>query len=694
MASEFVGLSVEVQLSNGLIVTGVVADINQKSQKLILHNATLNINNIKQFSKIYIIQNTDIKDLQLISDKKVNNVNNNPLSPTSSYAKLPTAPTPPAQPQPQLSSTSIISPQLLPMYGSSTNLNHNPNIIPINNILPLGGIAAPPSNGTNLNSVLFKKGNNNNDVTKMPQSKPYMDDDEDEDALPTIKQNNVPYADPAIVSYSQHNISDNNSDATSNSTQKILSAALNNYSTKKNNSKINESNNDEDDLVDYDYSRNSQRKYKKRNQKSYFNSLKEQRSSSMQPNYSSKGSKYNTSPGRQRKGRRAETNQWANGDVNLFKDEEFDFQTNLGLFDKKKEWAKIRETNNIAPETLLVNLNRIKKDTVSPYRHRHHHSSGGNSTDGHPYYESAQVKLDIHENVLDSVASESDSEYESSNEDETTQNNIPGISKPSLIIFENSSGVVIPSLSESQASLLDHLTVNEYGIKEEITIENAGRDIAMMVIQALGGNRRINIHNHNSAPFVVILAGNNKSGAYAINAAKHLLNHECKVLVCLAATEDDVINSVAYQKRIFTLVGGKCIYQASNLPTKAVDIIVDGILGASQYLNNIIDENQRECIIGMMKWANSIQTPVVSLECPSGIHPYTGEIIDSNHYIKTKWTLALGLPRCGLTDSDLTGGILLADVGIPKTIYKTLGLKPSYHHPFADKYLTSIEYLK
>lgn len=161
--------------------------------------ATININNIKQFSKKYTIQNTDIKDLQLISDKKINNVNNNPLSPTSSYAKLPTAPTPPAQPQPQLSSTSIISPQLLPMYGSSTNLN--PNIIPINNIMPLGGIAAAaPSNSTNLNSVLFKKSNNNNEVTKMAQSKSFIDDDEDEDALPTIKQNNVPYADPAIVS--------------------------------------------------------------------------------------------------------------------------------------------------------------------------------------------------------------------------------------------------------------------------------------------------------------------------------------------------------------------------------------------------------------------------------------------------------------------------------------------------------------
>jgi len=71
-----------------------------------------------------------------------------------------------------------------------------------------------------------------------------------------------------------------------------------------------------------------------------------------------------------------------------------------------------------------------------------------------------------------------------------------------------------------------------------------------------------------------------------------------------------------------------------------------------------------------------------------------GEIIDTNHYIKTKWTLALGLPRLGLTNSDLTGGILLGDIAIPKSIYKTLGLKPSYHHPFADKYLASIELLQ
>lgn len=33
---------------------------------------------------------------------------------------------------------------------------------------------------------------------------------------------------------------------------------------------------------------------------------------------------------------------WAREDVNIFKEEEFDFQKNLDMFDKAKEFAKIR----------------------------------------------------------------------------------------------------------------------------------------------------------------------------------------------------------------------------------------------------------------------------------------------------------------------------------------------------------------
>lgn len=40
--------------------------------------------------------------------------------------------------------------------------------------------------------------------------------------------------------------------------------------------------------------------------------------------------------------RNTATNGWAGEDVNIFKEEEFDFQKNLDMFDKAKVFAEIR----------------------------------------------------------------------------------------------------------------------------------------------------------------------------------------------------------------------------------------------------------------------------------------------------------------------------------------------------------------
>ena len=73
-------------------------------------------------------------------------------------------------------------------------------------------------------------------------------------------------------------------------------------------------------------------------------------------------------------------------------------------------------------------------------------------------------------------------------------------------------------------------------------IENAGRTIAMLTLQALGGNRRIKPGNHNDKPLVVVLAGNNRMGAFALAAARHLANHDCHVKVWLMGTEAGLVN--------------------------------------------------------------------------------------------------------------------------------------------------------
>lgn len=62
------------------------------------------------------------------------------------------------------------------------------------------------------------------------------------------------------------------------------------------------------------------------------------------------------SPGRP--GRPAAGSLWSNSDVASYKMDEFDFQTNLEMFDKAKVFDEIRQLDGTAPETLLVNINQ------------------------------------------------------------------------------------------------------------------------------------------------------------------------------------------------------------------------------------------------------------------------------------------------------------------------------------------------
>ncbi|RKP38475.1 hypothetical protein BJ085DRAFT_29608 [Dimargaris cristalligena] len=77
---------------------------------------------------------------------------------------------------------------------------------------------------------------------------------------------------------------------------------------------------------------------------------------------SSRPSRGYDSPGQNRRtprqnGRKSDNHAWADECVDQFKEEEFDFQSNLGLFDKKKIFDEIRSNDPTDPETLLVNLN-------------------------------------------------------------------------------------------------------------------------------------------------------------------------------------------------------------------------------------------------------------------------------------------------------------------------------------------------
>lgn len=113
------------------------------------------------------------------------------------------------------------------------------------------------------------------------------------------------------------------------------------------------------------------------------------------------------------------------------------------------------------------------------------------------------------------------------------------VNKKRPVKIQTLSGVSCPAVSIQQMQEVERLSATEMGLSEEQQIENGGRGAAMMCLQALGGSRRIQPNNHNSAPVVVIMAGNNRTGAYAICAARHLSNHGCQVMAFIACSADE-----------------------------------------------------------------------------------------------------------------------------------------------------------
>ncbi|KAJ3288182.1 enhancer of mRNA decapping [Borealophlyctis nickersoniae] len=379
---------------------------------------------------------------------------------------------------------------------------------------------------------------------------------------------------------------------------------------------------------------------------------------------------------RQRKRRDVEA---FSGDVGGLSDD-FDFQAGLAQFDKRQIFSEIREADSTDPETLLVALNKRR-----PHQHFHAH---------------LQQKLGVHENVLDAAPSGdetgNDAEVESELESEGF-GDVDGTPRDGKkLMLKTIIGVPVPTVTPQEMLEIERIAISETGPSEEQMIENGGRGAAMLVLQALGGGRRIKPGNHNEGPLVVVLAGNNQIGAYGLCAARHLANHECNVIACVVGGEAELINTLAYQQKIFVPTGGKVSKGVVDLPhpsSQPVDLIIDALLGSQQTILDL-SEGDKYLVGDLMRWANENKAPVLAIDMPSGINATTGHPVSPSNHVNAKWTLALGLPKTGhLRAREAVGELFLADIGIPRVVFQK-GAKAGrvkYMPPFADKFLVGLE---
>lgn len=410
-----------------------------------------------------------------------------------------------------------------------------------------------------------------------------------------------------------------------------------------------------------------------------------------------------------------ESDGWATEDVTDFKDTDFDFQANLERFDKKMVFNEIRQNDATLPSDRLVAFNKIQSEVIP----------------GRTVASNGQVKYGHKEMVLPSKGSEWESdddrrEYAFEDDDDESYTSeiaappappIRRLSRPQL----NSDSIKLVATNTKKTCLctspvqmveLEHLMSESFGIPDTILTENAGRGVARLALQSLGGSTRFSYGNHNSRPVVVVFVGNSRTGARALAAARHLANRQVRILAlavgCVEDSQhraDEVLPEIRTQLKALESCKGTVVTRFEkfmgelNMIDSPPELVIDGLQGYQTTLEDLL-EGDCAAVKSCIEWANNRQrAAIVSLDIPSGLDSATG-IPNSTSipHINAKWVLSCGLPLTGIKNAYLTGTVspgdwdhYVVDVGFPRRSLQRGSLRRFGQMWFGAEWLLPLE---
>lgn len=223
--------------------------------------------------------------------------------------------------------------------------------------------------------------------------------------------------------------------------------------------------------------------------------------------------------------------------------------------------------------------------------------------------------------------------------------------------FVTADGVEVPAITTDQMREVDRVAIEETGPNLYQMMENAGRSLAAVALDQLDPD------GHGS---VVVMAGLGGNGGGGICAARHLANRGRDVVLVLS-DESRIDGVPGQQLEIFRSTPGRTV-PADEVAGLKPGLIIDALIGYS------LSGSPRERARQLIEWANSTDSPILSLDVPSGLDASTGEA--PGEHVIADWTLTLALPKTGL-DVDAVGRLMLADLGIPMRAYRVVGLEVS-----------------
>ncbi|KAI0390408.1 YjeF N-terminal domain-like protein [Xylariaceae sp. FL0594] len=300
----------------------------------------------------------------------------------------------------------------------------------------------------------------------------------------------------------------------------------------------------------------------------------------------------------------------------------------------------------------------------------------------------------------------------------------PAVSPTLAGLYTVTSNRRIDMVTHLQMLVVENVASNELGMTEELIAENAGRGISEVAMRALE-DPAIKLRTAATTPPVtrtmVVLAGNNRSGARAIAAARHLRNRNINILVCVVGIEREreLLEEMRRQIRLLRNFGGS-IYTKSELfehlaqpattslhssPQAPVSLIIDALLGLTISFEELRKSDQATTY-ELMEWANRNEAFVMAIDIPSGIEPSSGRVnvIDgAKLYVQPRYVVALGAPKSGLVKAlgsmyeqgDVTMAdewkVYLADIGLGALVWRKAA-KLRRGPEFDDNWVLELQY--
>ena len=205
------------------------------------------------------------------------------------------------------------------------------------------------------------------------------------------------------------------------------------------------------------------------------------------------------------------------------------------------------------------------------------------------------------------------------------------VSRPSLRIA--GSNRHCPCLSPLQMLEFEQFATTELGLSEDTMTENAARGIAETFLDAVRGIKHVMMKKKTlPTPIILLAAGNHKSGARALAAARHLRNRGFQIFATVMGMErgEDLLDIVKQQVNAYRKAGGNLekpseLIEALKSSQRRPTFLIDALLGTHTCFEDLRRDDQA-FYYELVLWVTHNDIEILSIDVPSGVDPLSGNV--------------------------------------------------------------------